>query len=513
MHNNHFFLKHLLPSLHSKMAGAILAECFSQNKDELILEFRLISGDNFYIKAYQKSDFSCLSFPKKYSRAKRNSIDLFGQIKDHAVSKLQLIKNERAFIIHFNNERKLLFKLYGNQSNIILFEKDSIIELFKNSLIRDKQINLGSIDRKLDISYLVLKEEDWNIRKVIPTLDKISSQILESYLSKELSANKEAIFNTFFDELQKPTFYLQNHQSGFRLSLLKSEYSLEEFSNPLNAITSFFEKEIKFKSVHKIKSKLISSLNSQLIKSDNYIKKLSKKLNELSSGSSNQEKADILMANLHAIEKGKKSVELFNFYSDANITIQINPLHSPQKNAERYYRKAKNQKQEIAVLTKNIKAKEQTILLLKSKLQEIENSNDYKFLQKFIPELPNEKNNVVLPYKEFIVDEYKILVGKNAKHNDTLTLKIAKKDDLWLHAKDVSGSHVVIKQIPGKNYPDYIIEKAAQLAAFYSKRKTDSLCPVAYTTKKYVRKKKGTPAGAMFVEKEKVILVEPSKEV
>ena len=118
-----------------------------------------------------------------------------------------------------------------------------------------------------------------------------------------------------------------------------------------------------------------------------------------------------------------------------------------------------------------------------------------------------------MPYKEFKIDGYIILVGKNAKHNDTLTLKIAKKNDLWLHAKDVSGSHVVLKQVPGKNYPEYIIEKAAQLAAFYSKRKTDTLCPVLYTPKKYVRKKKGTPAGAMFVEKEKVILVEPSKEI
>jgi len=100
-------------------------------------------------------------------------------------------------------------------------------------------------------------------------------------------------------------------------------------------------------------------------------------------------------------------------------------------------------------------------------------------------------------------------VGRNAEANDELTLKLAYKEDFWLHAKDVAGSHVIIKHQSGKNFPKDVIERAAQLAAYNSKRKTDSLCPVIVTPKKFVRKRKGDPAGAVVVEREQVILVEP----
>ena len=83
------------------------------------------------------------------------------------------------------------------------------------------------------------------------------------------------------------------------------------------------------------------------------------------------------------------------------------------------------------------------------------------------------------------------------------------KEDLWLHVKDGPGSHVLIKHQAGKTFPEKIIEAAAQLAAFYSKRKNEALCPVIYTPRKFVRKRKGDPPGAVVVEKEKVILVEP----
>ncbi len=107
---------------------------------------------------------------------------------------------------------------------------------------------------------------------------------------------------------------------------------------------------------------------------------------------------------------------------------------------------------------------------------------------------------------------YTILIGRNAKNNDVLTKQFASKDDLWLHAKDVTGSHVVVKNQPGRNFPALVIERAAELAAFYSKRKNDSLCPVIYTPKKFVRKPKGLPEGAVVIDKENVVMVEAKGE-
>ncbi len=512
MHNNYYFLTQLVPALENSIKGAILTNCFSQNKDELILEFQLKNNAHFFIKAYQKSDFSCLSFPTNYHRAKKNSIDLFREAIGQKVIGLLMFTNERAFTINFKNH-KLLFKLFGNQSNIILFKDDAIIELFKNNLKRDKSINLNNLNRKLDISFENLESNNWNIRKVIPTLDKQSAEELLQQFTRTKKEGKRKVFEMFISELNSPTYYLKELPKGYKLSLINTAHGPVIYDNPILAITAFFKKEVKLKALNAAKSNILAELNGQLKKSKNYTIKVAQKLAELSNGSSNQQIADVLMANLHAINKGHKTAELYNFYTDSVIIIKLNPLQTLQKNAERYYRKSKNETKEIAILKNNIKKKKSFIISLEEQINEVEQSDDIKTLLKWKPKQNASSSNIILPYKEFSIDGFKILVGKNAKHNDTLTLKIAKKDDLWLHAKDVSGSHVVIKQIPGKNYPAYIIEKAAQLAAYYSKRKTDSLCPVSYTPKKYVRKKKGAPAGAVLVEKERVLLVHPSNKV
>ena len=105
---------------------------------------------------------------------------------------------------------------------------------------------------------------------------------------------------------------------------------------------------------------------------------------------------------------------------------------------------------------------------------------------------------------------FTILVGRNAANNDLLTQKYAHKDDLWLHAKDVAGSHVVIRHRAGFPVPEPVIEHAAQLAAWYSRRQNDSLCPVTVTPKKFVRKPKGARPGQVKVEREEVRLVKPA---
>ena len=100
-------------------------------------------------------------------------------------------------------------------------------------------------------------------------------------------------------------------------------------------------------------------------------------------------------------------------------------------------------------------------------------------------------------------------MGRNAQNNDLLTQKYAHKDDLWLHAKDVTGSHVVIRHRAGQPVPEPVVEHAAQLAGWYSRRQHDSLCPVTVTPKKFVRKPKGALPGQVVVERERVVLVVP----
>ena len=202
-----------------------------------------------------------------------------------------------------------------------------------------------------------------------------------------------------------------------------------------------------------------------------------------------------------------------NFY-DENRSIDI-PLKedlSPQKNAEIYYSKAKKQQLEVARLQQELSKKEQEIDILKKQLQDVQTIYDIKVLRAFISSSGLEEKAHTeerLPFHEFEFNGFRILVGKNAKSNDVLTLRYAFKDDLWLHAKDVAGSHVLIKHQAGKKIGKDVIERAAQLAAYYSKRKNETLCPVTVTPRKFVRKRKGDPAGTVVVEKEDTILVEP----
>jgi predicted ribosome quality control (RQC) complex YloA/Tae2 family protein len=251
-------------------------------------------------------------------------------------------------------------------------------------------------------------------------------------------------------------------------------------------------------------------LNSGL----NYLAKTKQKLDQINRDDHYKRWADILMANLHTDNAGQSSIPLSDFYNDNQpIDIKLKKDLSLQKNAELYYRKAKNHRLEIEYLEKAIGAKEKEVVNIQQSLSALNDTSDLKALRSQVQGLDLTKKSETtlgpLPYHEFEYHGFRIWVGRNAAANDQLTLKYSYKEDLWLHAKDVAGSHVIIKHQSGKKFPKDVVERAAQLAAYNSKRKNESLCPVIFTPKKFVRKRKGDPAGAVVVEREEVIMVEP----
>jgi predicted ribosome quality control (RQC) complex YloA/Tae2 family protein len=130
--------------------------------------------------------------------------------------------------------------------------------------------------------------------------------------------------------------------------------------------------------------------------------------------------------------------------------------------------------------------------------------------------LKPEENNTINDdiknkFKRYLIDgKYQVYVGRDSQNNDLLTLKFAKQNDYWFHARSVSGSHVVLKNDNTKdNMPKNVLKKAASLAAYHSKAKTAGISPVSYTLKKYVVKKKGMEPGKVALLKEDVLLVRP----
>jgi predicted ribosome quality control (RQC) complex YloA/Tae2 family protein len=315
--------------------------------------------------------------------------------------------------------------------------------------------------------------------------------------------------------LNNPLFYIYPVKDTLKFSLLPAVAEAKHFTDPINALNYFYPEYHKIYWLNKEKGTLIRILRKQIKKSNSYIKKSREKLQNLRIGGDYKQYGDIIMANLHTIQPGTDSVELFDFYNNENVFIKLKANLSPQKNAENYYRKAKNQKIEIQTLEKNIQGRISQDQQLNEFIEIIENHNDLKQLKIFASRngLSKKKNEAEAQkpiFKAYEYMDFQILVGRNARNNDELTFNYGHKEDLWLHAKDVKGSHVLIKYQSGKNFPRPVIQVAAQLAAYYSSNKNSNTCPVIFTPRKFVRKSKGLPAGAVFVDKEDIIFAKPS---
>ncbi len=513
MHNNYYFLRQLSTQLNDKIAGFTIVSCFSQNKDELIIELNN-SQNSFFINANLSPGFCCLSFPENFHRARKNSVDLFKEIILKKVLHVKQFENERSFSLQLEDKRSLIFKMHNNFANILFLKDDVVEEIFRNHLQTDFEITPDKLNRIIDFSKQNFLNNISSLSKAYFTFGKLVWNYLED--NKFNESDKEGqwkLFQQAWRLLEKPKFYLIEKKGMFLFSLLPIENIVKEFSDPILAINEFSFRLTHDQVFYKEKSEAIHQLQAKLKGSESYLKKNAQKLTELTDDHHYQLWGDLIMAHLNDIRMGMKNISLPSFYDNSIVEIKLKPELNPQKNAEAFYRKSRNQQIEIDKLKAGIIQKENEILKLKEWIDSCEKSEELKVFRKIITEAGLDRKRSVqvenLPFHEFLFKGYKILVGRNAEANDKLTLKYSYKDDLWLHAKDVAGSHVLIKFQSGKTFPKEVIEYAAGLAAYNSKRKNESLCPVAFTLKKFVRKRKGDPAGMVVVEREEVILVEP----
>ncbi len=405
--------------------------------------------------------------------------------------------------------------MHGNRTNIVLFQDGQANELFRNNLMGDAEIKPANLDREIDWSYENFETHAGNLKGVYFTFGKVVWQYLqEKHFSDQSLTQKWETTQLLLKDLNDPAYYITMIQGTPTLSLLKTGEIRKVWSDPLSAANDFYYTFTHLYAFAMEKARLVSSLQTQLDAGKHYREKNTGKLTELEKDNNYKVWADLVMANLHNIPPRAEKVVVENFYNDNKLTeIKLKKDLNPQKNAELFYKKAKNQHIEIARLRQAVEIKEQENEIIRKKLELVETASDLKSLRairsEISPEADTKKQTTPLPYHEFTFNGYTIWVGKNAQANDVLTLKFGYKEDLWLHAKDVAGSHVILKHQAGKNFPKDVIEYAGSLAAFYSKRKNESLCPVIVTPKKYVRKRKGDPAGAVVVDREDVILVQP----
>ena len=516
MHLSYYFLRFLSSELRERLVGYTLAECYLQNRNECVLGFHN-GREEFFIKLNLYQEFTCLVFPAEFSKNKKGTYNLFKELNGLKVIDIVQHENDRSFHIVFEDDYSLMFKLYGSRSNLILFHHNSCLDIVNKNLAQDRAIDLTKAHKtvKQNFENFVLEKED--LRKLFPAFDKeILYQLdLVGYSEKDNKEKWDSI-QGLLKILNEKKFLIEETNNGTELSFFtkgKTIISTDSAIEAANYYERYFGQAFYF---YKEKQEVLNYLGQKKKKIVAYLTTVEQKLKELQEQTRYDEIANILMANLHQIPKNIDVVELSNFYTDKSIKIKIKKELTPQKNAENYYRKYKNQKIELVELSKNISNKKTENEKLQEQLSFVELCQELKILRKYKKEnnlleekVKKEKAQESL-FRRFEIEGFEILVGKSAKNNDVLIQKHSFKEDLWLHARDVAGSHVLIKYKAGKIFPKSVIEKAAQLAAYYSKRKTDSLCPVIVTPKKFVRKPKGALEGQVFVEREEVVLVTPS---
>ncbi len=236
-------------------------------------------------------------------------------------------------------------------------------------------------------------------------------------------------------------------------------------------------------------------------------------------------KGELLTANLHQVQRGQKSVEVVNYYSEEGETlvIELDPTRSPSDNAQHYYKRYAKAKTAQEKLTTQLEATAQEITYLESQLSNIEFSTTEGELDEIRAELADQgylresaarSRKKITPSKPRHYrssDGYDIYVGRNNTQNDYLTTKLAYNDDIWMHTKQIPGSHIIIKA-KGSAVSEEALRTGAMLAAYYSKARESSGVPVDYTQKRNVKKPAGARPGFVIYLTNRTITVTPNEE-
>ena len=515
MHLNYHFLRYLAPALSDAFSGAEITASFSQSKDELIIETER-AGELRFIRAHLLPPQVYLSFPTQYARARRNTIDLFEELIGDVIHTCTVFSFERALRFDLASGKILVLKLHGNRSNVLLYRGDSTAPalLFRNEIKEDKTLDWRSLERPIDLTWDRFESLTGNAAQFLPTLGAIPRNWLKerNYPESDLKT-KWALMQEILDLLDTPLFSLVEKEGEVTLSLLPEPNTISTHSDPITAVNELFYKALVIGTFEKEKNQLLKGYTDQLKKTESYLKKSSEKLEELKNTPPPSQLADVIMANLHQFTEGVQQVELENFYTESMVKVSLKPNQKPQDLAESLYRKSKNRQLELDQLEKTIQAKRVLETELKEKLQALSVVRDFRGLKNFQKthkeDIRDKKDAESLPFKVFEYEGFTIWVGKSAKDNDEMLRSFARKEDIWMHARQAAGSHVIIRMRGMTVVPQRVLERAAQLAAFYSKLKSDTLAPVMYTEAKYVRKVKGSAPGSVMVDREKVILVSP----
>ena len=467
-------------------------------------------------------------------------------------------------------EKSLVIELMGKHGNIILKDDNNIIldclrhipnpENAEQSRLPNTVYHYPNTTKKslLEINDLetfkkYLPLEVSTTTKDLPNLisntyNGISQATIQAYLnyfSLENVPLSEAL-EKIYSYLQDLIFGIDTLQLTFE-PIVNSKNKKDYFLIPKNNdqsfslnffIDDFYEEKETNENFKNYRNSVLKLILSTLQKYQKRLEHINQKLKDCENMEQYQLYGELLTANLYRIPSyNLDKIELENYYENNKlIVIPLDKKYSPNSNAKRYFKKYRKLKNALEIVSIQKQETIQELNYIESIVYELEACNNIKdvsdiyeeisenvIFQDKITLLKKQKNKKINKSKltknkfssfnpiKFTIENYTFLIGRNNMENDYLTLKYAKKTDLWFHTKDIHGSHGILL-LENKPIPDInIITQCAQIVAFHSKAKLSSNVPVDYCEVKYVKKPNGAKPGMVIYTNQKTLYVEPLK--
>ena len=537
-----FFLHHLTKELQEELLYGRIQKVNQPFERELVLTIRnnrknyklLLSAHPVFGRVQiTTADFQNPQTPNTFTMIMRK------YLQGAVIESITQIENDRILEIAFSNKNEigdnikvtLVVEIMGKHSNIILIDKaeSKIIESIKHigfSQNSYRTILPGSTylappkteaknpftvsDEKL---FELLQTEDLAPRNLQKLFQGLGRDTAEN-LAVQLSNDKLKQFRAFFARPCQPNM---TDKSFAAVLFDKSDKQFDSLSELLDV---FYQDKAERDRVNQQSSDLIHRVQTEL---DKNIKKLGKQEKELLATENAEEfrqKGELLTTYLTLVPNNQDQVELDNYYTNEKIVIALDKSLTPSQNAQRYFKKYQKLKEAVKHLTGLIQETKDTITYLESvetalnhaSISDIEDIREELVETGFVKRRTRDKRHKRKKPEQYLASDGKtiIMVGRNNLQNDELTFKMAKKGELWFHAKDIPGSHVLIKD--NLNPSDEVKTDAAELAAYYSKARLSNLVQVDMIEAKKLNKPTGGKPGFVTYTGQKMLRVTPTEE-
>ena len=542
------FTKAVATHLNKLLAGGRIDKVYHPDKEELLLHINSMSGKLKLFATVSShgprvhltnEEIPSPAQPSAFCMLLRKHLQGGRIISIEQVSQQRVIAMDVAITSELGlpAKRRLYFEIMGKHSNIILVDQDTgtILESIKRislSTSRVRPIFPGlqyiAPPAQNKIDYTVITKEQFDVipkdeKSMLSSIGGISPAIARLLASSDSGFDllETIVKQQAQDQHQEemPTYIFRDAQGKYmdfhvvKLPDFPEDKTLT-FPDPSLALWDFYFHKASANRINQQSSQLNKVIQSRL---DKLMLKVQKLWEDLFSAQNSEHLrlyGELLTANLHLLKGGEKEITVSSYYDGTLVSIPLDPKYSAAKNAQLYFKKYSKAKNSIAEKKAQITEAAEEITYLQSVATALEQAADYDQLAAIKEELRaggylkkqrhghKEKSVKPTPLKLKAPSGALILVGRNNKENDYITTKLADSCDLWLHTKDIPGSHVLLKSTDNTFNPsDEDIRYASSVAAYYSKGRNSDKVPVDYVQAKYVKKpNKARPGMVIFTD-------------